>query len=125
MERNAARKQQNPRWPVLRLVRTPNETMQREMARRVYGLRIPDGSARPSRFYKMCCGRLFPAATISKVTDDAVQAGCDEDAFVAAIVSPITAMIREKFRRTRRPRWQMDSGEFDPPSAPAPIKRAA
>jgi hypothetical protein len=124
MKDNAMRKQQNAQWPVMRIVRSPDEVMQREMARRVYGLRIPDGHARPNRFYKVCCGRLFPAATISKMTDDAIEAACDEEAFLEAIVAPITTLIRDKFRR-RRPRWQADTGEHTPPDAPAALKRAA
>ncbi|MDB4893162.1 MAG: hypothetical protein JWL61_5017 [Gemmatimonadetes bacterium] len=126
MRRNAVRKQQNTQWPVLRLVRSPDDVMEKELAQRIYGLRIPDGHVRPSRFYKVCCGRLFPAATISKMTDDAIEAGCDEDAFVDAITIPIETMIRDKYRHAnRRPAWQMDSGEFPtPPDAPAQIKAA-
>lgn len=126
MRHGAVRKQQNRRWPVIRIERSPDEVMVKDLAKRVYGLRIPDGHARPSRFYKLACGRLFPAATISKMTDDAVEAGCDEDSFVEAIITPIETMIRAKFGKRQRVRaWQMDSGEFTPPSGPAAMKKVA
>lgn len=125
MRQQAFRKQENESpFRVLRIVRTPRESLERAMAEGVYGLRIPDGEARPRRFYKLCAGELYPARSIEKLTDDAVRVGCNEAAFVAAIITPITTMIREKFRQGRRRRMTHDSGEYPTPPEPAAAQAA-
>lgn len=127
MKDGAQQKQENrSRYTVLRIVRTPDETMKMEMARRIYALRIEEGKARPRRFYKLVANELFPAASLSKMTDDAIKAGCDGSKFHDAIVHPISQMIREKFAAARRRKTgQMDTGEFTPPTAPGAQVRVA
>jgi hypothetical protein len=120
MRQQQLRKQENDSpFRVLRIVRTPRDVMERSMAAGIYGLRIPEGEARPRRFYKVCAAELYPARSIEKLTDDAVRVGCNEAAFIAAIITPITTMIREKFRQGRRRRMTHVSGEFTPPDEPA------
>lgn len=115
-----------PRFSVLRISRTADEVMKMDMARLVYGLRVAEGKVRPRRFYKLVANELYPAASLSKMTDDAVEAGCDGSKFHDAIVHPISAMIRQKFADARRRRTgRQDTGEFPPPSAPGAQVRAA
>ena len=86
---------------VLCIARTPDEIMEQELAAGFYRIHVPDGHARPRRFYKACNGELFPLRLVSRLTDDAVRCECDEQELLDAIRGPIERMIRAKYGKRR------------------------